>query len=134
MKEELTKAQQLQGHSTHQIYMLAAMFLLGMAVNLMGLPSELGGMEKTISGTFIALHGLIGLGLIVGAIRALVASRALEPKLKKMARAGLGCVILTFITGVATIASDNGWWSYAMSVGFLAAVLIYGNITLLQKK
>lgn len=52
----------------HQVMGLAAQFLLGMAVNLLGLPSQAKGTAHTASTVFLAAHVLITLGLLAGAI------------------------------------------------------------------
>jgi hypothetical protein len=52
----------------HQIMGLAIQFLLGMAVNLLGLPSQARGTAHTATTVFLAAHVLITLGLRVGAV------------------------------------------------------------------
>ena len=128
MKERQVIEAKVRSRSLHQIYMLTAMFLLGMAVNLMGLPSELDGSEKTISSVFTALHGIIGIGLIIGSILSVVFATKIGKKISTLAWSGLIFVVLTFVAGILTIAIESDWWSYVMAVGFLATVLIYGAI------
>jgi hypothetical protein len=32
------------------------------------------------------------------------------------------------VTGVITMITKNDWWSYAMAVGFIASLLLYGSM------
>jgi hypothetical protein len=102
---------------------LSAIFLLGMAVNLIGLPSETAGGTKTITTILLALHVLIGFGLIAGGISMVL--RTKESALLKQAQVGLAAIILTFICGVIDVKTKSDWWSYAMSVGFMASLWAY---------
>jgi hypothetical protein len=52
----------------HQVMGLASVFLLGMAVNLIGLPAETSGAAHLASIAFLAAHALIGLGLVIGTV------------------------------------------------------------------
>jgi len=103
---------------------LSLMFLLGMGVNLIGLPSETDGSAKTATTVLLGLHMLIGLGLVLGAIFALV--KAKRTAFAPLARVGLIAITLTFIAGVMTFSTGNNWWSYAMSIGFISDLWIYG--------
>ncbi len=123
----------LREQSLHQIYMLTAMFLLGMAVNLIGLPSETGGAAKTATTIFMGLHGLIGLGLVAGAVLAVRFAAKGRSSQYRLALVGLLDVLITFATGVLTMTAESSWWSYAMSAGFMAAVLAYGAIVVRTK-
>jgi len=103
---------------------LSVMFLLGMAVNLIGLPSETKGSIQTITTILVGLHALLGIGLIAGSI--LTVLRAKSSVFLKLALIGLVIIVFTFFCGVMTLNTENNWWSYAMSVGFLASFWIYG--------
>lgn len=103
---------------------LTTMFLLGMAVNLIGLPQQTKGGAHTATQVLLDLHILVGAGLIIGAILAVV--RAKPTTFSKLAWTGLAAVVLTFFFGGMTIATQSNWWSYAMSVGFIANFWIYG--------
>ncbi len=107
-----------------QINMLTVMFLLGMAVNLIGLPSETSGAAKTATSIFLGLHVLISLGLLVGAALTIRLSAA-GTNLRRLAGIGALLIVITFIAGVLTLAFDNNWWSYLMAAGFIASYLIY---------
>ncbi len=105
-----------------QINMLTVMFLLGMAVNLIGLPSETSGVAKTATVIFLGLHVLIGLGLLVGSVLTI---RLAGTNLRRLAGIGALLIVITFIAGVLTLAFDNNWWSYLMAAGFIASYLVY---------
>ena len=109
--------------------MLAAAFLAGMAINLIGLPDEVDGAAKFSSQVLIALHVLIALGLAVTSLRILSPARALAGA-RPLTVVGAVVIWLTIVAGILTIATDNPWLSYLMAVGFIAAVLVYGRLLL----
>lgn len=121
-------AQALSERARAQLGMLTVMFLLGMAVNLIGLPAENTGGAKTASTIFLTLHGLLGLGLIVNA--GLIVRLALKVGSApfNLARAGVVTVVLTFIAGIITNETKNGWWSFVMATGFAICLPIYGTL------
>ena len=108
-----------------QVAMLTVMFLLGMAVNLIGMPSETSGLAKTFTSIFLGLHALIGLGLLVGAFLTIRLASAAGENLMRLAWVGGLLVLITFIAGVLTLAFNNDWWSYLMAAGFIASYLVY---------
>jgi hypothetical protein len=105
---------------------LSAIFLLGMAVNLIGLPSQTTGSAKTVATILLVLHILIGLGLVGGGISTILKSRS--SMFLKQARIGLIVIVLTFLCGVMDVNTKSNWWSYAMSVGFMAGLWVYGML------
>ncbi len=105
-----------------QISMLTVMFLLGMAVNLIGMPSETNGAAKTATLIFLGLHVLISLGLLVGAGLTI---RLAGTNLRRLAGIGALLGVITFLAGILTLAFDNNWWSYLMAAGFIASYLVY---------
>ncbi len=108
-----------------QITMLTIMFLLGMAVNLIGMPSEVSGAAKTATSIFLGLHVLVSLGLLVGAGLTIRLASAAGDNLRRLAWIGGVLIVLTFLAGVLTLAFDNNWWSYLMAAGFIASYLVY---------
>ena len=48
---------------------LAAQFLLGMGANLVGTPQENAGGARIVAGILLGLHALVGIGVIVVAVR-----------------------------------------------------------------
>ena len=113
-----------------QLSMLSVMFVLGMAVNLIGMPDEVTGTSATATKVFLGLHGIIGLGLLVGAILTVIQASKVDPRLNKLATAGAVGVVLTFIAGVLTTSTKNNWWSYAMAIGFIVSFWIYAVLYL----
>jgi len=111
-----------------QLSMLTIAFLLGMAVNLIGLPSETSGGTKTATSIFLGLHGLVGLGLLVGAILTSIGVRKTRPEYSKLAGAGGAAIGLTLVCGLADMATESNWWAYLMGVGFIASFLLYGKL------
>lgn len=69
----------------HQVMGLASVFLLGMAVNLIGLPGETSGAAHLASIAFLAAHGLIGLGLVIGAVMLLRAAAGWGGRARRLA-------------------------------------------------
>ncbi|MDQ1556145.1 MAG: hypothetical protein QOI02_1147 [Actinomycetota bacterium] len=112
----------LRRRSREALYALSAQFLLGMASNLIGEPKN--SVAEVVAGIVLSLHILVGIGIIVVAVRLLLAAR----------KAGLGqrealwaLVILavTFLAGVGTMVMGSEWLSYLMAVGFLAGAALY---------
>jgi len=103
---------------------LSVMFLLGMGVNLIGLPSETSGSTNTVTTILLGLHMLIGISLIAGGI--ITVFRARSSTFLKVTWTGLVAIVLTFFCGIMTLNTKNNWWSYAMSIGFIASFWIYG--------
>ncbi|WP_158866804.1 hypothetical protein [Leifsonia sp. AG29] len=103
---------------------LAAQFLLGIGANLVGTPEENPGAAGVVAGILLGLHALVGIGLVVVAVRVWLATR----RAGIAHRAGLWALIvilLTFVAGVVTMFTDSGWASFLMSVGFVAAAALY---------
>ena len=109
-----------------QIVMLSAALLLGMAVNLIGLPSETEGGSKVATMIFLGVHVAIGIGLVIGSLLAVKRASAVAPRFVRHAWMGVAVVAITFISGVLVMATESNWWSYLMATGFLAAFLLYG--------
>jgi len=112
-----------------QIVMLLAQFLLGMGVNLIGLPSETSGVARGVTVTALVGHVAIALGLTVGAILT-VRLAASTPGFAALAWSGLLLVVVTIAAGVLTMLLDSNWWSYLMAVGFAALLVVYGRLYL----
>lgn len=115
---------QISKQARDQLGGLTLMFLLGMGVNLIGLPSETTGAASALSNVLMGVHALIGVGLIAGAI--VTVARAKHSDVVKLAWLGLIAIILTFACGVITAITGSNAWSYAMAVGFIANMWIYG--------
>jgi len=108
--------------------MLTAMFVLGMAVNLIGLPQETTGPARIATLLFLALHVLIAVGLVIGSVSTLRLTRNAAPQLGRLAGIGAALIAATFIAGVLALWLKNDWWSYAMALGFIGSFLLYGSL------
>jgi hypothetical protein len=111
-----------------QLSMLLALFLVGMGVNLIGVPSETSGGTKVATSVLLVMHVGLALGLIVGAVLTIVRAAALEPTIRRQAWIGAGLVAITFAVGIMTVITNSNWWSYLMAVGFIALLVVYGRI------
>ena len=110
----------------HQVMGLASMFLLGMAVNLTGLPAETSGAAHLASIAFLTAHALIALGLVIGTVMLLRAAAPHGGHWRRHATA----IAVAVTAGILTLVTKNNWWSYTMAVGFIAALLAYGSLLL----
>jgi hypothetical protein len=103
---------------------LAVQFLLGMGANLIGSPEENEGAGRVFAGILLGLHALVGIGLIVVAVRVWTTARragiAQGPALW-----GFIVIIATFLVGIGTMFTGSDWLSFAMAVGFVAAAALY---------
>ena len=131
----MSNAQRSGGSVLHrrarsQLMMLTIQFLLGMGVNLIGLPSENSGLAKAVTGALLGLHILVSLGLIVVAALTIWRSGPLDPQSTNQAWVGGILILISTVAGVLTTSVDSGWWSYLMAVGFIASFVVYGNLLL----
>jgi hypothetical protein len=120
--------QRLGKRARAQLVMLIAQFLLGMGVNLVGQPSETTGAAKVVSQTALTGHLAVAVGLIVGAILTVRRAAAVGPELRTQSWIGVALVAITIAAGVLTLTLASNWWSYLMAVGFIALLVLYGNI------
>jgi hypothetical protein len=111
-----------------QVMMLAAQFLLGMAVALIGQPSETTGTAHTASNVLLGAHVLVAIGILIAAVRTVLVARASDEGARRPAQWGAVMVGLTFAAGVLTMITKSNWWSYAMAVGFIGSLLLYGSL------
>lgn len=116
------------------IGMLVAIFILGMAVNLVGVPDKDASVVHNIfSGIFIALHVLTAIGILVTATQLMRLSADLQKsEVKRLAR-GFGAVGIAFFAGITTMVVPSPWSeiaSFIMAVGFIAALILYGTALL----
>ncbi|MGH3194138.1 MAG: hypothetical protein ACRDOL_44140 [Streptosporangiaceae bacterium] len=118
----------MRREARNQLGFLSAQFLLGMAVNLIGQPSQTTGAAHTASTVLLSLHVAVGIGLLAGAVMVIRAARGGGDRPRQLARSGAVLIGLTFIAGVMTVITKNNWWSYAMAAGFIASVLLYGSL------
>lgn len=117
-----------------QISMLVVIFLAGMAVNVIGMPSEVKGTEMAISSVLTGLHVLVGIGLITGGIMVLRVAYKEAMSFVKLAWMGFASVLAAFVSGMIMMATENDWWSFIMATCFLAAFLAYGAVMVRAQK
>jgi heme A synthase len=117
----------IRQHARHQVFGLAAQFLIGMAIALIGQPSETTGTAHTASNVLLGLHVLVAVVLIAGAARVVRAARG-GGRQRRLARWGAAAIVLTFGAGITTLVTKNDWWSYAMAVGFIVSLLVYVSL------
>lgn len=125
--------QKLGRRARAQLAMLIAQFLLGMGVNLIGQPSETTGAAKAVTIAALAGHVAIAVGLVVGAILTVRRAAAAGADLRRQSWIGLALVAITVAAGVLTMTLRSNWWSYLMAVGFVALLVVYGNLYLRAK-
>jgi hypothetical protein len=116
----------LMRRSREALSALAVEFLLGMTVNL--LPDD-GTAGQVLHPIVLALHVLVGIGVVIVAVRLLMVARRENIVVREAAWA-LVVVAATFITGVLTVLLDSEWLSFLMAAGFLASTLMYVRMLL----
>jgi hypothetical protein len=116
----------LMRRSREALSALAVEFLLGMTVNL--LPDD-GAGGQVLHPIVLALHVLVGIGVVVVAVRLLIVARQEDIAVREATWA-LVVVAATFIAGVLTVLLDSEWLSFAMAAGFLASTLMYVRMLL----
>jgi hypothetical protein len=112
---------------------LAVQFLLGMGANLIGDPGDSNGAGRVIGGIVLGLHILVGIGVVVGAVRVWTATR----RLRLAQREGLwGLVVMaaTFLIGVGTVLTGSDWLSFLMAAGFLVGAALYARTYLIGSR
>jgi hypothetical protein len=119
---------QLNRRARSQLSMLVLQFLLGMGVNLIGLPSENTGATKVITGILLGLHILLSLGLLVVAALCLLRSGPLDDAMRNQALIGAVLVAVSFVAGILDTSLGSNWWSFLMAVAFIGAFVVYGRI------
>jgi hypothetical protein len=87
----------------HQVMGLASVFLLGMAVNLIGLPAETSGAAHLASIAFLAAHALIGLGLVIGTVPLLRAAARLGGLWRRRAITGAAAIAVGVVADILTL-------------------------------
>ncbi len=119
-------AEALKRNARGQLAMLISQLLFGMAVNLIGTPSETSGFSRIATSILLGLHILVGIGLLAGAIRAIPQAAKINPPATTLAWISAVAIVVTFAAGVLTLTSGSNWWSYLMAVGASATLVTYG--------
>jgi len=118
----------MRREARNQLVFLSAQFLLGMAVNLIGQPSQSTGAARAVSTVLLGLHVVVAIGLLAGAVMVIRAARGGGKRPRQLARSGAVLIGLTVIAGIMTVITKNNWWSYTMAAGFIASMLLYGSL------
>jgi hypothetical protein len=113
--------------ASRQVIALSVQFLIGMALALIGQPSQTTGTAHTVSEVLLGLHILVAAGLIAGAARIIRLTRGSDRQ-RRLAYGGAAAIALTVAAGVLTVITQNNWLSYAMAAGFITALLTYVNL------
>jgi len=95
----------------HQVTGLAAQFLLGMAVNLLGLPSQAKGAAHTATTVSLAAHVLITLGLLAGVVMIIRATGRPQAPSRQLAIGGAIAIAAT-----ALRERDRDRWAQERSI------------------
>jgi len=130
--EELIQAGQdkVRHLARHQVMGLTVQFLLGMAVNLLGQPSEATGTARIASTVFLAGHVLISVAMAIGAVLTVRAAARISGRWRRQANWGAAAIAATLAAGILTVITNSNWWSYGMALGFITALLAYGSVLL----
>jgi hypothetical protein len=113
--------------ASRQVMALPAQFLIGMAIALIGQPSQTTGAAHTASEVLLGLHILIAAGLIAAAAQIIRFARGSDRQ-RQLAYGGATAIVLTVGTGVLTVITKNNWLSYAMAAGFITSLLVYVSL------
>jgi hypothetical protein len=124
MSTSLNASPVLVRRSREALSTLAVQFLLGMGANLIGSPEENDGGARVVAGIILGLHALVGIGVIVVAVRVWLAARR-DGVAQTAALWAFIVIILTFLVGVGTMFTGSGWMSFLMALGFVVAAALY---------
>lgn len=124
MSTPLNASPVLVRRSREALSTLAVQFLLGMGANLIGSPEENAGGARVVAGIVLGLHALVGIGVIVVAVRVWLAARR-DGVAQTAALWAFIVIILTFLVGVGTMFTGSGWMSFLMALGFVVAAALY---------
>ncbi|WP_431246506.1 hypothetical protein [Leifsonia xyli] len=124
MSTQLVSTDSLTRRSREALSALALQFLLGMGANLIGSPEENEGAAKVVAGILLGLHALVGIGLLIVAVRVLMTARRTGVA-QRASLWALVVIVLTFLAGLGTMFTGSDWLSFAMSAGFVAAAALY---------
>ena len=112
--------------ASRQVMALSAQFLIGMALALIGQPSQTTGTAHTVSEALLGLHILVAAGLIAAAAQIIRLARG--DRQRRLAYGGAAAIVLTIGAGVLTVITNNNWLSYAMAAGFITSLLVYVSL------
>lgn len=113
-----------------QLILLLTQMLIGMAVNLLGLPQESKGSLRIETSVALGAHVFVAIGLLVGAIMTVMHARRSAGGYVAMAVRASGAVVVAFAAGVLDLLVGSDWWSYLMAVAATLAIALYGALLL----
>ena len=116
-----------------QVLMLAAQFILGMAVNLLGQPTETQAAAQPVATGILWLHILLAAGLVINGLM-IALDAQISPDSGKLRWSGLALVVVAVVSGILTTLLDNNGWSYAMALGFIGSFIVYGWLLLKSQR
>jgi hypothetical protein len=116
----------LRRSALRQIELLTVQFVLGMGANFIG--SGVKGFAEIAGTTVVVLHIAVAITLLLLAITTTTAAAKVSSSAKRAAYLAAGTIAVTFIAGLLTLLTGSNWWSFAMAVGFMAALLLYGKL------
>jgi hypothetical protein len=103
---------------------LGVQFLLGMGANLVGTPQDNTDGGRIVAASLLGLHILVGVAVVVVAIRLWMVARD-EELGERVALWALVVLAVTFLIGIGTMLMDSGWLSFLMALGWLIGVGLY---------
>jgi len=112
----------------HTVLTLAAQYLLGIGVGLLGLPQDATGAAKVATTIFLILHVLLGIALLASAVLVVRAASRTSGGMGTLAVSAATLLVVSFVAGILTLASGNDWWSFLMAAGFILSLLVYGSL------
>lgn len=122
MPEEASNLNKLLERTRAQLAMLVVVFLFGMGVGLIG--DAEGALAEIAKNALLVLHVLVGVGLVVGAIRATRVASKLPSILARLAQIGGAAIGLAFVGGILMVVQSEAW-SYLMVGMFVLALAFY---------
>ncbi len=106
---------------------LSVQFLLGMAVNRLGRPSQATGAARAARTVFLVAHVVIALGMAAGAVMVIRAGAGPRSRWR-LETWGAAAIAVTIAAGILTMVTKSNWWSYVLALGFIASLLTYGGL------
>ncbi len=109
-------------------------FILGMTLNLfVAFPNiPVGSSDQTyfnaiFANPFLLCHFIVGVGLLLGSIWLLISAIKIRKGLALVASLGFISVLTAYVSGFEFLLSgfQNDYFSFTMSLGFIAALLAY---------
>ncbi|WP_138443141.1 hypothetical protein [Sinomonas susongensis] len=114
----------LMRRSREALASLGVQFLLGMGANLVGTPQDNSGGGQIVAASLLGLHILVGVAVVVVAVRLWMVARDEEIG-ERIALWALVVLVVTFLIGIGTMLTGSGWLSFLMALGWLVGFGLY---------